>query len=175
MTLLNPTVRAALDDRSIAILEAANLERDLERALIHRMAPLSSAEIKALFIGDTPLGSFSAKIKIARAFGLIGPKTTKEFDTIRQIRNVFAHAAYLVSFKDDEIKTACKKLQAIAAAERPDFSFYARSKSWPPPDPRDRYLHSINVWGAALAQTLYEGNDLSLSMRPEMSLPSLRD
>jgi hypothetical protein len=42
--------------------------------------------------GDAPLATFSAKIRLAYALSIFGSSTRDDLDTIREIRNAFAHS-----------------------------------------------------------------------------------
>lgn len=114
----------SIDDRAMAIIDSADLERSLERALESRMRPLSKAEFRNIFVGENaPLVSFSAKTKIAHAFGLIGPRTVSELDKIRTIRNQFAHSPKPISFKTHSVKACC------ATLETPERDTFRRTNS----------------------------------------------
>lgn len=102
----------ALDDRSLAIVTGANVEKSLEDQLMLRMTNVSAAELKVLFQSDgAPLGTFSAKIKIGHAFGVFGSSTKNDLEIIRQIRNAFAHARKPITFATTEVSDACRRLQ----------------------------------------------------------------
>jgi len=92
------------DDRTCAIIAVALLEHRLERALIRSMYPLSSGARDRLLFGSGPLATFSAKIRVARAFGIIGPKVAHDFERLNEIRNVFAHTAHPITFRDRRIR-----------------------------------------------------------------------
>ena len=93
-----------MDDRSCAIIYCAMLEHGLERLLISKMICLSSDAQNRLFFGSGPLAGFSAKIKIAQAFGIIGPRCVHDLSTFNDIRNVFAHSAHSVTFRNRKLK-----------------------------------------------------------------------
>lgn len=53
-----------------------------------------------LFRSSGPLGTFSVKINVTHLLGLFSPVASKELDTIRRIRNEFAHyTGRLFAFK----------------------------------------------------------------------------
>lgn len=101
-----------MDDRTCAIILGAMLDNSLERLLLRHMEPLSKDEMERLLYGRGPLGSLSAKIQIAAAFGLIGPKTKHDLDILNEVRNVFGHAAHGVSFRNRSIKNRLTGLHA---------------------------------------------------------------
>ena len=53
-----------------------------------------------------PLFSFESKIIAAYAFGLIDDTTRKNLDTVRQIRNAFAHSKRLIDFDNKAVLNA---------------------------------------------------------------------
>ena len=93
-----------MDDRTCAIILGAMLDNSLERLLLLHMEPLSKDERERLLYGGGPLGSFSAKLQISSAFGLIGPKTKHDLQILNEVRNVFGHAAHGITFRNRAIK-----------------------------------------------------------------------
>ena len=64
-----------------------------------------------LFDGTGALATFSAKIDIAYAFGLIGTQERADLHIIRKIRNDFAHAVqYELSFLTEAIANRVRSL-----------------------------------------------------------------
>jgi DNA-binding MltR family transcriptional regulator len=67
-----------------------------------------------------PLGTFAVKIKIGYWLGVIGPKTYDAMETIRKIRNLFAHHAGPLDFTDTKIGRLVRKLEKhLDDANRP--------------------------------------------------------
>jgi len=93
--------------RGAAILLAANTEVGLDSALRSIMS-LGRADM--LFGAEKPLGSFRNKIHIAYAFGLFGDETFNTLETIRHIRNAFAHSHIPITFDMPAIMDACAVL-----------------------------------------------------------------
>jgi hypothetical protein len=98
-------------DRTLAIIAAVLVENALENLLEegwHRS--------EAHDVGDRklrgPSGNFASKIKDCFALGLIGPVTRDELDSIREIRNAFAHTGRLIGFHTKEVADACEILPA---------------------------------------------------------------
>jgi DNA-binding MltR family transcriptional regulator len=100
--------------RGAVILGSALVEDVLRAAILYHMNNLSSAEYDQLFSATAPLGSFSGKAKIAYAFGLIGPKTRDDLDSLRELRNAFAHAHIVFSFESKEVSDKVRKLNCVA-------------------------------------------------------------
>jgi len=91
----------AESERGMAVLVAAELDRVLELLLKAYFEP--GKHCKNLFEGGTPpLGSFSAKIDLARALCLITEEEWADLQVIRRIRNDFAHRPN-VKFEDAKI------------------------------------------------------------------------
>jgi hypothetical protein len=85
-------------DREAAIKAASLVERSLEDAIKARIIRLKPSEQKALFEGSGALSTFSAKIWIGYATGLFGPKAKHDLESIKDIRNAFAHTPHHLSF-----------------------------------------------------------------------------
>jgi DNA-binding MltR family transcriptional regulator len=62
---------------------------------------------------NAPLGSFSTRTAAAYALGLITPEEFKEAETLRRIRNRFAHNVH-ASFDQQDIADLCKNLMKSA-------------------------------------------------------------
>jgi len=60
---------------------------------------------------DRPLSSFSSRIKAAYCLGLISKSMYYDLDTIRKIRNKFAHKMHGYTFDEPEIVSWCKSLK----------------------------------------------------------------
>lgn len=88
----------------------AVLENELQVALDSHMAHRSKKMSEKLYDSSGPLATFSAKIKIALAFGIIPTDLAAELDKIRNIRNKFAHTREAISFQTPEIIEAVNKL-----------------------------------------------------------------
>lgn len=77
-------------DRAAVILGAAKLDLLLYQVLQQHLAP-STGSKDELLDGDSPLGTFSAKIMLASRLGLIDAEFTRSLQFVRKIRNSFAH------------------------------------------------------------------------------------
>jgi len=60
---------------------------------------------------ETPLSSFSTRIKTAYCLGLVTKKEFDDLNLIRRMRNRFAHRLHGYSFEDQEIIAWCNSLQ----------------------------------------------------------------
>jgi hypothetical protein len=90
----NPDIPRQLkeqSDRGAAIIGGSFVEYYLERLLIARMRSLSKKRREDLFDGFGPLAGFSSKIEIAFALNLIGELARSDLQTIKSVRDKFAH------------------------------------------------------------------------------------
>jgi DNA-binding MltR family transcriptional regulator len=101
--------------RSAVITGTALLEVGLERLLKSRMRRLNSDDESAIFGSNGPLGGFASKIRLAFAFGIIGPVTRRDLATLNDIRNVFAHAPHHVTMKNNRLWQKVKGLRIVEA------------------------------------------------------------
>ena len=104
---LSNAIHDTESDRGCALIAGSITENSLEQILRTRLIPLGKEKMDELFGFDGPLGTFSSKIKIAYAFGLIDVKIRDDLDRVREIRNTFAHSKVAVEFATPEISRAC--------------------------------------------------------------------
>jgi len=117
LDLLIPTVRSRSDtlftivdelekesDRGCALVAAAYLENEISELLQSFLVNQRKTSTKELFDFNGPLGTFSSKIKIGFALGLISKETQTSLDVIRRIRNDFAHLQAPLNFEVKEIQ-----------------------------------------------------------------------
>tara|TARA_B100000929_G_C15469075_1_gene407231 strand:- start:351 stop:857 length:507 start_codon:yes stop_codon:yes gene_type:complete len=98
-------------DRGAALVGAALVDERLHRLLeSHFVACKESKEL--LKGGNAPIGSLSARIKMAYCLGLITELEFKECELIRRVRNEFAHQVHGLTFADNKINDLCKNLRA---------------------------------------------------------------
>lgn len=77
-------------DRAAVILGAAKLDLLLYQVLQQYLIPTTSSKDE-LLDGDSPIGTFSAKILMTHRLGLINDEFARALQFIRKIRNSFAH------------------------------------------------------------------------------------
>ena len=102
----------AYADHAIALIGASVVDKALEVAIRSRMVKLDDDEHKRIFSFDHrgPLADLSARIKIASALGVYGPRTRADLEYIRDIRNAFAHSISLIHFDAPEVAGICNLL-----------------------------------------------------------------
>jgi hypothetical protein len=96
-------------DRAAAIVAAAFLEDHLAIALKTRFHQ-DEKILNETFRSSGPLGSFSAKINMAFLIGLCSKETCKELDTIKEIRNEFAHKGLTMDFNSQRVRDLANNL-----------------------------------------------------------------
>jgi DNA-binding MltR family transcriptional regulator len=111
--------KSGRDFRSFVITSTALLEVGVERLLRSRMRRLDSDDDNSIFGPIGSLSGFAAKIRLAYAFGIIGPISRKDLATINDIRNVFAHSPHNVTFKDKALFARLKTIRIIEAVTIP--------------------------------------------------------
>lgn len=86
----------------------------LEEFLVERikrlMPGINSEESARLFSYEGPIGSFSNRIRMAQALGVIDRTTRRKFEMIKEIRNVAAHCHARLTFGTPEIRDAVASL-----------------------------------------------------------------
>lgn len=94
-------------DRGCVIFSSGILDsalEDLLRANFQKDASSIKRVISPLFKGYGPLTTFSAKINVSFALGLIDEKVKDKLEIIRRVRNVCAHEIKDVNFLHEQIK-----------------------------------------------------------------------
>jgi DNA-binding MltR family transcriptional regulator len=100
-------------DRGAVILLATVFEDKLSDALLKTMKPLNSDEKSRLFNYDAPLGTFSAKIRMSHALGILNKEMFRMAEVIREMRNACAHSRKGISFADPALANAMYLLAQI--------------------------------------------------------------
>jgi hypothetical protein len=96
-------------DRSAAIIAAAAVDRFLEEAILGRLVRNDEDAKANLVATGGALDGFFAKIHLGYALGLYSPKHVRELESIRKIRNCFAHSAKHITFDTKPISDECNK------------------------------------------------------------------
>lgn len=108
-----------LNPQTTAIMAAAYLEHALEMLIRAKFHPLPKRDDNERLFNMGPggvLGTFSAKIKIAYAAGMIRQEIYEALLLINDTRNVFAHSLHLVDFEHELVASDCKRLRDISPA-----------------------------------------------------------
>lgn len=102
--------------RGTVIVAAAFLD-DLLRSLLEAAMVNKGKISKSLLGRDRPLSSFSARIQTAFAFGFLTESEYKDLETVRGIRNEFAHATKVASFSDQQVTQKCNSFAILQRAQ----------------------------------------------------------
>lgn len=119
-------------DRGLPLVGTALIDEKLLETLNSFFIKCKSSK-RLLEEGNAPLGTFSSKIELCYALGLIDDYEYSEINLIRKIRNEFAHARHGLSFQTEKITGLCSSLQS----DLPEGSGY------PTNDARFRFTNAI--------------------------------
>ena len=98
----------AESDRACAVLGAALLDARLESLYNRRLR----AAKEELLSTNGPLGTLSARVRLAHSLAWISDDVRYDLDQIRSIRNEFAHNFdHQLSFSDQSIASKCRTLR----------------------------------------------------------------
>lgn len=97
-------------DRGCALVAAAYLENEVGELLGNFFVKQSAKARAALFEFNGPVGTFSSKIKMSAALGLMPEEIFKSLDLIRKMRNEFAHLHEPLDFESPKIKRQVENL-----------------------------------------------------------------
>ena len=98
-------------DRGCALMAASYLENELSQLLKSKLIG-TKKQIDSLFEFNGPLGTFSSRIKMSYALGLISKETQNDLDIIRDIRNKFGHMYQPIDFETQQIKEKINNLKS---------------------------------------------------------------
>lgn len=141
----------SMNDRPAAMVAATLVEDALEDAILSRMRKLTKAEYRDLFFVDSPLATFSSKIRVASALKVVYRSWARQIVLVKEIRNVFAHARTHIDFATPEIMEHTKHITVIDEHLEYDISKILGTDKNPLNqiaystrlhDPRSRYLGS---------------------------------
>jgi mannitol operon repressor len=107
-------------DRGVALVSVSYLDTLLE-SLVCSRSSIDESKIKSLGIFDQngPMDTFSNKIKICYLFGLLNDMEQQDLNTIRKIRNEFAHQLSGLNFDTPSIADRCRNLYASSIDGQP--------------------------------------------------------
>jgi hypothetical protein len=105
-------------DRACALVAGAALSDVLRDLLATFFFPLTQIEHDHIFYDQNAcLSDFASRTEVAYATGLISPDEKDALNTIRKIRNQFAHTIAQVEFSNPLLAAETVKLQSIVPAE----------------------------------------------------------
>jgi DNA-binding MltR family transcriptional regulator len=148
-------------DRAAAVFAGSFLDEMLSHILAFYFVQDKKTS-RELLRGDGPLSSFSARIKVAYAIGLISESVRSDFEIIRKIRNHFAHHPRATSFSESPVREHCANLAFVKWFKVHAEEAYHRT-------PREHFLGavmSLSAYGQVLFTELADGD------RPRCIVPS---
>ena len=98
-------------DRGAAVLAGSWVENVLGTYLEHNMVDQSKTH--ELFSSNGPLATFSQRISIGKAFGILSKNTADTLNYIREIRNHFAHHPLDASFDKSPVSEWVQHLMML--------------------------------------------------------------
>lgn len=156
-------------DRAAAIVACSLLEARLKRTILSHLHKNTEITDK-LFDVSGAIGYFGTQLNLGFLLGIYAEPFRRELDTIRKIRNDFAHKVTATSFQKDRIRDLSKSLKILQdyLLERREDGFtgtvftrtgygprritiYCDSRDRALNDPRERYIMSCQVLAHLLA------------------------
>jgi hypothetical protein len=102
-------------DRPSALVACAWVDAQLIDSISMRINLWDENAKARLFENEeAPMSTMAARILVGRALRLYGNEVHGHLDTIRRVRNVFAHSNRPITFATQEISLECLKLPEIA-------------------------------------------------------------
>jgi hypothetical protein len=126
-------------DRGAVILASSHLDYFLGECIKWFLIDEPSIE-KELFQTYKPLSSFSGKISMAFALGLITKEMRENLNHIRKIRNYFAHHPFETSFNISPVRDWCSNFSILETVENQTYN-HAQDQS----DLRERFLFVVGL------------------------------
>jgi DNA-binding MltR family transcriptional regulator len=111
---------------SAAIIGAASIDDALANMIADKFPKLSKALRKRLFKGYGPFASFSVRIDVALAFGIISPELKSDLEALRQIRNAFAHSPENLSLKSPQTNKWLQQMRGYDGVKDPLVFLYEK-------------------------------------------------
>jgi hypothetical protein len=108
-------IETAQSPITVAILGAALVEQELETILRKKIKRTDDETWERLTGESGPLGSFWQKAELAYALKLFDDVTRDNLNSIRHIRNAFAHAKRLINFENDLVVRELRTLTIPAS------------------------------------------------------------
>ncbi|MDR3423946.1 MAG: hypothetical protein P4M13_02550, partial [Alphaproteobacteria bacterium] len=121
----------SFSDQNAAIVLASVVDRYLELAIVEKLERNDDETRAQLTATGGALDGFFAKINLGYAMGLFNVKRRNDLESIRRIRNCFAHSPKVITFDTPQINKECSAI-ALGRSLRPNYSN------------RDRYVYACN-------------------------------
>lgn len=96
-------------DRGAAIIGGAYVDIVLRKAITTKFVDIEDI-VDGLFENRGPLQDFGARMQMALVLGVYGRQAYEDLRVIKDVRNMFAHAAEAVDFTNQRVADRCKNL-----------------------------------------------------------------
>lgn len=93
-------------DRGVVIILGSFIEDALLDRILEAFPPMSAARRKNLVRSGGPLNSFSARVNLGLALGVLTDEDAAMLDVIKAMRNACAHSRHDISFTTPELRSA---------------------------------------------------------------------
>ena len=138
--------------RAAAILAGSYIEYFLGKYLKSFMR--KDVDEKNIFEGFGPFSTFAQRINTAYAFNLIAKQEKDDLNTIKEIRNYFAHHPKKMTFHNKEIKKLCDKLSLTKSVYDP---IKKKKKTF---SARELYLFTIGLFVVRAHNVMLKNNTI---------------
>jgi hypothetical protein len=102
---------SVLSDQAAVLIVTAMIEKSLDDAICVHLAVVDEFIKRKVFDGDYEregiLGSNYAKVIMAHALGILPKRVVEDLNSIRIIRNTFAHGRRLLELTSEEFQDTC--------------------------------------------------------------------
>ena len=98
-------------DYVVVLTAVSTLENAISAGIVDKLTNKSDLLLKNLFEGpNAPIGSLSAKNSIAFALGVYGARARGDIDSLRNVRNAFAHLNQEIELSEQKIDKQIRSL-----------------------------------------------------------------
>lgn len=121
-------------DRGCVLILTSDLDNYLNEILsfwFKNIGNVSNKQEKVIFDFSGPLGSFSNKIQLSKALGIIDDTIYRDLLIIRKIRNLAAHSNNSFSLSNNTVKNKIRNLHNISKHSQniPRFDYKSKNQS----------------------------------------------
>lgn len=100
-------------ERAVAIVAFEYIDDALRSIMLQEFNPMIEGGAEGLFKPFAPLGTANARIKVAGGLHWIASGTYADLETLRRIRNHFAHSPFSRSLNDSRVSAMIEKLTPV--------------------------------------------------------------
>lgn len=152
----------AESDRGMALSGTAYLDDRLGK-LIQSYLTTDTKDVRLIWDATAPLGTFSARIAMTRALGLISQKERDELNMLRKVRNLFAHN-FKQKMDDPVVVSTMGNFRELTNVTWSDMATLLDVEF--AETPRDRFFHAVMRLAHQLDVRKYVIDDEGLRLEP---------